>query len=119
MIGEALSQLRKAGPATAGRDDFRRISRQTSGEHTAEDVEVEAWLIAERISTRRGFTMNFSHRADQEQVLAWLHNHLVKYADNQLRDAVKLDKDWDKEDGDFAVHSMARLLTAPEVFLTR
>ncbi|MDG0857494.1 hypothetical protein [Roseateles puraquae] len=98
------------------RSDLRRIARQTCGEHTAEDVEVEAWLIAERISTKRGFPVNFSHRADQEQVLAWLHNELVKYADKRLRYAVKLDKDWDKEDADSAVHAMARLLTAPETF---
>jgi hypothetical protein len=98
------------------RTDLRRIARQTCGEHTAEDVEVEAWLIAERIARKRGFAVNFSHRADQEQVLAWLHNHLVKYADKQLRYAVKLDKDWDKEDSDSAVHAMARLLTAPEAF---
>ena len=98
------------------RNDLRRIARQTCGEHTAEDVEVEAWLIAERIATKRGFAINFSHRADQEQVLAWLHNRLVKYADKQVRYAVKLDKDWDKEDADSAVHAMARLLTAPEAF---
>jgi hypothetical protein len=98
------------------RSDLRRIARQTCGEHTAEDVEVEAWLIAERIATKRGFAINFSHRADQEQVLAWLHNHLVKYAEKQLRYAVKLDKDWDKEDADSAVHTMARLLTAPAIF---
>lgn len=98
------------------RADLRRIARQTCGEHTAEDVEVEAWLIAERISSRRGFAVNFSHRADQEQVLAWLHNHLVKYADKQLRYAVKLDKDWDKEDADSAIQTMARLLTAPETY---
>lgn len=98
------------------RSDLCRIARQTCGEHTAEDVEVEAWLIAEQIATKRGFPVNFSHRADQEQVLAWLHNELVKYADKRLRYAVKLDKDWDKEDADSAVHAMARLLTAPEAF---
>ncbi len=96
--------------------DLRRIARQTCGEHTAEDVEIEAWLIAEKIATKRGFPISFSHREDQEQVLAWLHNRLVKYADKQIRYAVKLDKDWDKEDADFAVHAMARLLTAPEDF---
>ena len=47
------------------RTDLRRIARQTCAEHTAEDVEVEAWLIAERIATKRGFAINFSHRADQ------------------------------------------------------
>lgn len=98
------------------RAELRRIARLTCGEHTAEDVEVEAWLIADRIATKRGFAINFSHRADQEQVLGWLHNELVKFADKRLRYAVKLDKDWDKEDADGAVHTMARLLTAPEHF---
>jgi len=98
------------------RAELRRIARLTCGEHTAEDVEVEAWLIADRIATKRGFPVNFSHRADQEQLLAWLHNELVKFADKRLRYAVKLDKDWDKEDADGAVHRMARLLTAPEHF---
>ncbi|MGM9484797.1 hypothetical protein ACS5PN_26620 [Roseateles sp. NT4] len=98
------------------RSDLRRIAGQTRGEHALEDVETEAWLVAERIGAKRGFAINFSHRADQEQVLGWLHNRLVKYADKQLRYAVKLDRDWDKEDAESAVHSMARLLAAPETF---
>jgi hypothetical protein len=98
------------------RSDLRRIAVQTRGEHALEDVEAEAWLIAERIAVKRGFAINFSHRSDQEQVLAWLHNRLVKYADKQLRFAVKLDKDWDNEDAEATVHSMARLLAAPETF---
>ncbi len=98
------------------RVDLRRIAYRTQGEYALEDLETEAWLIGERIAEKRGFPMNFSYRSDQEQVLAWLHNQLVKYADKQLRFAVKLDKDWDKEDADAAVHSMARLLVAPEAF---
>lgn len=98
------------------RTDLRRIAYQTRGEHTAEDVEVEAWLIAERIAKKRGFPIDFTNRSDQEQILAWLHNHLVKYADKQLRYAVKLDTDWDREDADSAIHKMARLLAAPESY---
>lgn len=98
------------------RSDLRRIAGQTRGEHALEDVETEAWLIAERIAAKRGFAINFSQRSDQEQVLAWLHNRLIKYADKQLRYAVKLDKDWDNEDAESAVHSMARLLATPETF---
>lgn len=98
------------------RPELRRIAARTCGEHTAEDVEVEAWLIAERIGAKRGFPVNFSRREDQEQLLAWLHNELVKWADKQVRYAVKLDKDWDKQDGDTAVHAMARLLTAPDTY---
>jgi len=98
------------------RGELRRIASRTCGEHTAEDVEVEAWLIAERIGAKRGFPINFSHREDQEQVLAWLHNEFVKWADKQVRYAVKLDKDWDKEDADSSVLAMARLLTAPDTY---
>lgn len=98
------------------RSDLRRIAAQTRGEHALEDVEAEAWLIAERIAAKRGFEVRFSLRTDQELVLAWLHNELVKYADKQLRFAVKLDKGWDQEDADGVVHSMASLLAAPESF---
>jgi len=96
--------------------DLRRIARQTRGEHSLEDVAAEVWLMAERIATKRGFAFNFSHRCDQEQLLAWLYNHLVKYADKRLRYAVKLDKDWDNEDAESTTHSMARLLAAPDSF---
>jgi hypothetical protein len=98
------------------RAELRRIARMTHGEHTPEDVENEAWLIADRIGAKRGVPVNFSLRTDQELVLGWLHNEVVKYADKQVRYAVKLDKDWDKEDADSAVHTMAQLLTAPETF---
>lgn len=97
------------------RADFRRIARQTDGEHTAEDVENEAWLIAERIAVKRGSVVNFSLRTDQELVLAWLHNELVRYADKQIRYAVKLDKDWDNDDAELAENTLARTLAAPDV----
>ena len=32
------------------RSELRRIARMTHGEHTPEDVENEAWLIADRIA---------------------------------------------------------------------
>lgn len=76
----------------------------------------EAWLIADKIGRRRGFPVDFLDKTDQEQVLGWLHNELLRYADKQIRYAVKLDKDWDKEEPDAAIHALARLLTAPEEF---
>ena len=35
------------------RAELRRIACQTCGEHTGGDVEVETWLIADRIATIR------------------------------------------------------------------
>ncbi|WP_157275719.1 hypothetical protein [Pelomonas sp. Root1444] len=97
------------------RADFRRIARQTEGEHTAEDVENQAWLIAASIAAKRGYAVNFSLRIDQELVLAWLHNELVKYADKQVRYAVKLDRDWDTDDAAERADSLAHLLAAPAI----
>lgn len=96
------------------RADFRRIASQTDGEYTAGDVENEAWLIAERIGAKRRAPINFSLRADQELVLAWLHNELIRYADKQLRYAVKLDKGWDDDGGDAPVTTLAHQLAAPD-----
>ena len=42
-----------------------------------------------------------------------MHNRFVKYADKAVRNAVKLDRDWDNEDGERAGAVLARLLTAP------
>lgn len=98
------------------RKDLRRIAAQTCGEYTIDDVCSEAWLVADEISKRRGFAVDFMNRDDQEQLLAWLYVRLVRYADKSVRYAVKLDRDWDSEDADSAAGALARLLTAPDQF---
>jgi hypothetical protein len=76
----------------------------------------ESWLIAERIGRRRGFDVDFGNAHDQEIVLAWLFNELVRFADKQTRYAVRLDKDRDQEDAGAAVEALSRVLIAPEEF---
>ncbi len=76
----------------------------------------EAWLMAERIGRKRGFDVDFGNAHDQEIVLAWLFNELVRFADKQTRYAVRLDKDWDHEDAGAAVEALSRFLIAPEAF---
>ena len=76
----------------------------------------EAWLIAERIGRKRGFDVDFGNEHDQQQVLAWLFNELVRFANKQTRYAVRLDKDWDQEDAGAAVEALSRFLVAPEEF---
>ncbi len=75
-----------------------------------------AWLIADRIGRKRGFDVDFGNPHDQEIVLAWLFNELVRFADKQVRYAVRLDKDWDQEDAGAAVEALSRFLIAPEEF---
>lgn len=98
------------------RQDLRRIAARTCGEYTVEDVCSEAWLIAEEISQKRGFAIDFLNWDDQEKLLSWLYARLVRYADKSVRFAVKLDRDWDAEDADSAMGALARLLTAPDQF---
>lgn len=100
----------------ARRADLRRIAGRSCGEHTVDDVCGEAWLVAADIGRKRGFAVDFSNHDDQEIILSWLYSKLIRYAEKNVRFAVKLDKDWDSEDADSAVNSLARLLTAPEQF---
>ncbi len=98
------------------RQDLRRIAARTCGEYTIEDVCSEAWLIAEEISQKRGFAIDYLNWDDQEKLLSWLYARLVRYADKSVRFAVKLDRDWDAEDADSAMGALVRLLTAPDQF---
>jgi DNA-directed RNA polymerase specialized sigma24 family protein len=93
--------------------DLRRIARQ-SREFCFDDMQSEAWLIAERIALRRGRAVDFADIADQETVLSWLYRELVTFAEKAVRFAVRLDKDWDSEDS--AGNLLDRLLAAPAHF---
>jgi hypothetical protein len=98
------------------RAKLRFIASRTCGEHTEGDVMGVAWLMADRIGRKRGFDVDFGNPHDQEIVLAWLFNELVRFADKQVRYAVRLDKDWDQEDAGAAVEALSRFLIAPEEF---
>ncbi|MDB5800857.1 MAG: hypothetical protein JWL63_1796 [Rhodocyclales bacterium] len=102
--------------AQSRRVDLRRIAARTCGEYTEADIVSEAWLVAEKIAQQRGFPVDFGNAIDQKTVLAWLFNHLVRYADKQVRYAVRLDKDWDQEDAGAVMASLSRMLIAPEEF---
>ena len=92
---------------------LRRIAGAARGDMSVEDVKQEAWLVAADIGQRRGYSVDFGDPADQQSVLKWLYCKLVKFAEKQMRHAVRLDKDWDQEDSEFAASALARLLTSP------
>lgn len=95
------------------RGDLRKIAARTRGEFLVDDLMSEAWLIAIEIGQRRGWGFDFLNEDDQDTLLAWMHNRFVKYADKAVRNAVRLDRGWDDEDGEQAGAALARLLTAP------
>ena len=95
------------------RSDLRRIAARTRGELSADELMSEAWLMAIEIGQRRGWGFDFSDEDDQDTLLAWMHNRFVKYAEKAVRNAVRLDRGWDSEDGERTGAALARLLTAP------
>jgi len=100
--------------AQSRRLNLRRIATRTCGELTEEDVLGEAWLMAEKIGQRRGTPVDFGNVDDQEHVLACLFNRLVRYADKQIRYAVRLDKGWDQEEAGAVEAALFQFLIAPE-----
>lgn len=98
------------------REDLRRIARSSCGEYEIDDLSGEAWIIAGEIGHKRGFAVDFANSVDQGHILARLYNKLVRYAEKNIRFAVRLDKNWDSDDPGAAIDSLSRLLTAPEHF---
>lgn len=97
----------------ARRGDLQRISRQSRGEHSFDDVTSEAWLMASEIGQRRGWAFSFADQDDQDQLFARLYLRLVKYADKTIRYAVRLDYGSSDDDSEHLGATLARLLTAP------
>jgi hypothetical protein len=95
------------------RGDLRRIAGRTGGEHGIDDLASESWLLAIEIGQKRGWLFDFRSQDDQDTLLAWLYARFVRYAEKAVRFAVKLDRNWDNEDGERAGEALARLLTAP------
>ncbi|HUG24151.1 hypothetical protein [Piscinibacter sp.] len=93
--------------------DLRRIAARTRGEHSADELASEAWLIAIEIGQKRGWSFDFGNEDDQDTLFAWMHNRFVKYANKVVRHAIKLDRNWDDEDSEQTGAALARLLTAP------
>jgi hypothetical protein len=92
---------------------LRKIIYNTSGYMTLDEIQSEAWLVTADIECRRGYEVDFTNHDDQETILGWLYNKLVKFEEKQIRYALKLDKDWDSDDGDRGVNVLTRVLTAP------
>lgn len=84
--------------AKAKRAKFRAIAQATQGEHTSEDVENEAILVALEVAEKDGVPVEFRSSAFQDRVIAFLYQRLVRYAETVVRYAVKLDKPIDGEE---------------------
>ncbi|MDQ0086062.1 hypothetical protein J2W35_006443 [Variovorax boronicumulans] len=89
--------------------DLRRISRHTRGEASLEDVQAEAWLMAVHLRNK-GVPIDLSRPEHQSLLISHLYQHLVRYTELNVRNAVRLDHAPNGEEG--AIHPLAHLLAA-------
>ncbi|WP_420996343.1 hypothetical protein ACKI2N_012820 [Cupriavidus sp. 30B13] len=94
--------------------DLRRIAGRSNGEVTVEDLQSEAWLVADEIGRGSNVPPDPADKRFHQQILARLYNRFVKFADKRLRFAVRLDEQREDEDGDSRVNAVAAALAAPD-----
>ncbi|EPX97780.1 MULTISPECIES: hypothetical protein [Ralstonia] len=93
--------------------DLRRIASRSRGETTVEDLQTEAWLVAEELSRDRDPPPDASDRGFQQQILGRLYNRFVKFADQHLRFAARIDEQREGDDGGVRENAIAAALAAP------
>lgn len=92
----------------AHRRKFKQIARATGYEHSPEDVESEAWLMAITMQQQSADDIDFMQAAAGDRLFAYLYQHLVRYTETQVRHAVRLDH-WENDEGP-AEHPLLRKL---------
>jgi hypothetical protein len=80
---------------------FRRISKATHNEMTAEDLQQDAWIVAIEIGERRGREIDFSNPEDQNLVMSAVNLQNVKRGDWKIRKSVRFDNESEDDEGAF------------------
>ncbi|WP_231662788.1 hypothetical protein [Ralstonia solanacearum] len=94
--------------------DLQRIARHTAGEHQLTDVLHEAWIMAENLQPPNGTRLDLENAACQEKLLSHLYQHLVRYTEQNVRRAIRLDHATSGHDQDDDVHPLTYLLVRDE-----
>lgn len=89
---------------------LKRISRHSRGEFALEDVRSEVWVMW-RTLMASGRSLDLTVAQDQETLIARLYQHLVRYTELNVRNAVRLDHAPGDAD---EPHPLAHLLSAGE-----
>jgi hypothetical protein len=71
--------------------DLQRIARATRGEYELTDVQSEAWLLAQDLEQSKKWQVDLARPDEQEKFLSYLYQHLVRYVELVVRNAVRLD----------------------------
>lgn len=71
--------------------DLQRIARHSCGAHDLSDVEIEAWLMAEHMQNVKAIRIDWKNTQDQNLLLSYLYQHLLRYTERHLQFAIRLD----------------------------
>ncbi|MGJ7541510.1 hypothetical protein [Variovorax sp. LT1R16] len=100
--------------AAQRKKDLQRIARHTGGEHQLGDVVHEAWIMAYSLRLPDGSALNLAKTACQEKLLSHLYQHLVRYTEQNVRRAVRLDHAPKGSGQDDDAHPLTYLLASNE-----
>lgn len=92
--------------------DLKRIARHSHGEYEYEDVVNEAWLMAEQLRLQRDIAADFANEDFGKLLLSHLYQHLVRYTEQHVRRAVRLDHGAEAGDGQAAPNPLANRLAS-------
>lgn len=92
------------------KEALKRISRHSRGEFALDDVRSEAWVMWRTLAAH-GRSLDLTVPQDQETLIARLYQHLVRYTELNVRNAVRLDHAPGDAD---EPHPLARLLSTGE-----
>lgn len=93
--------------------DLQRIARATRGEHQLADVIGEAWLMASMLHGDDGVVLDLANAVGQDKLISHLYQHLVRYTEQNVRRAVRLDHAPQGASND-DVHPLTYLLVSDE-----
>ncbi|WP_247317438.1 hypothetical protein [Ralstonia pseudosolanacearum] len=78
------------------------------------DVLHEAWIMAANLQAPNGTHLDLENAACQEKLLSHLYQHLVRYTEQNVRRAIRLDHAAPGHDLDDDVHPLTYLLISDE-----
>jgi hypothetical protein len=88
---------------------WRKIAKQTAGEHDHEDVLNVAWIMATEWPPHKPFDPD--HTENLDQLCAKVFNHLVKFSEKNLRYASRIDQPTNQFDPDQSTHPLLNQLS--------
>lgn len=99
---------------TERKDRLAHIARAMKGEYTLEDVQQEALIMAYDMQVNKERVIRFSEPADQNLLLSYLYQHLVRYTELHIRHGIKLDHSIDKDDANGTPHPLLKRLSTTQ-----